>query len=204
MFTGIVQGKARVVAVQRHPQFMQLSLDLPPERANQLEQGASIAVNGTCLTVTGFEGTRVNFDLITETLRATNLGELQTGDEVNFERAARFGDEIGGHLLSGHVHATAEIISIETTEHNCIISFAAPPALQKYILPKGFVALNGCSLTIGDVQNGQFNVYLIPETLAVTRFGAARVGERVNIEVDPHTQAVVDTVERYLKAQPSP
>jgi riboflavin synthase len=201
MFTGIVQGKARVVELQRHPQFMQLSLELPPECADQLQQGASIAVNGTCLTVTGFEGNRVQFDLIQETLRATNLKELSVGDEVNFERAARFGDEIGGHLLSGHVHATVEIVEIETSEHNCILSFAIPATLQKYILPKGFVALNGCSLTIGEVRHGRFNVYLIPETLAVTRFGSARVGERINLEVDPQTQAVVDTVERYLSIQ---
>ncbi len=201
MFTGIVQGRARVIELQRHPQFMQLSLELPPERANLLEKGASIAVNGTCLTVTGFEGNRVHFDLIRETLRATNLGDLNVGDEVNFERAARFGDEIGGHLLSGHVHATVEILSLEATEYNCTVAFAIPEALQPYILPKGFVALNGCSLTIGEVQKGQFNVYLIPETLAVTGFGTARVGERINLEVDPQTQAIVDTVERHLKSR---
>lgn len=199
MFTGIVQGKARIIDLKRHPQFMQLTLELPHAHAERLEQGASIAINGTCLTVTGFEGNRVHFDLIVETLRVTNLGELAVGDEVNFERAARFGDEIGGHCLSGHVHATVAIQAIERSEHNCVIWFELPGQLSKYILPKGFVALNGCSLTIGEVEQDRFNVYLIPETLAVTRFGTAEVGERINLEVDPQTQATVDTVERMLR-----
>ncbi|MFC6668839.1 riboflavin synthase subunit alpha [Marinobacterium aestuariivivens] len=198
MFTGIVQGKARVLDLQRHPQFMQLSVELPPGHADRLEQGASIALNGTCLTVTGFDGNRVQFDLIVETLRVTNLGDLGVGDEVNFERAARFGDEIGGHCLSGHVHACVEILEIRKSGHNCEVWFALPAALHKYILPKGFVALNGCSLTIGDVLEDRFNVYLIPETLAVTGFGTAQTGERINLEVDPQTQATVDTVERFL------
>ncbi|GGO81033.1 riboflavin synthase subunit alpha [Marinobacterium nitratireducens] len=199
MFTGIVQGKARVLDLERHPQFMRLTVELPPARAERLEQGASIALNGTCLTVTGFTGNRVSFDLIVETLRVTNLGDLKVGDEVNFERAARFGDEIGGHSLSGHVHATVEILDIERSEHNCVVWFALPDEQGKYILPKGFVALNGCSLTIGEVRQDRFNVYLIPETLAVTGFGTAAVGERINLEVDSQTQATVDTVERLLQ-----
>ncbi len=199
MFTGIVQGKARVLDLERHPQFMRLTVELPPARAERLEQGASIALNGTCLTVTGFTGNRVSFDLIIETLRVTNLGDLKVGDEVNFERAARFGDEIGGHSLSGHVHATVDILEIDRSEHNCVIWFALPGDQGKYILPKGFVALNGCSLTIGEVRDDRFNVYLIPETLAVTGFGTAVVGERINLEVDSQTQATVDTVERMLQ-----
>lgn len=199
MFTGIVQGQATVSAIEKLDQFMRLQLTLPTERADNLQLGASIAVNGTCLTVTAFEGNRVSFDLIMETLRVTNLGLLAVGDRVNFERAARFGDEIGGHLLSGHIHDQVTISRIERTDTNCILWFEASPGWMKYILPKGFVALNGCSLTIGEVQDNRFNVYLIPETLGITIFGAASVGDQVNLEVDPHTQAVVDTVERYLK-----
>lgn len=198
MFTGIVQGQATVTAIEKLDQFMRLQLTLPPERADNLQLGASIAVNGTCLTVTGFEGNSVSFDLIMETLRVTNLGLLSIGDRVNFERAARFGDEIGGHLLSGHIHDQVSIWNIERTDTNCILWFEVDPRWMKYILPKGFVALNGCSLTIGEVQENRFNVYLIPETLSITVFGTATVGDRVNLEVDPHTQAVVDTVERYM------
>ena len=104
MFTGIVQGKARIKSIQRKDDFMQLQVQLPKDACDNIQLGASIALNGTCLTVTAFENDLVNFDLIMETLKVTNLGNLQVGDNVNFERAAKFGDEIGGHVLSGHVH----------------------------------------------------------------------------------------------------
>lgn len=199
MFTGIVQGKATITSIEKHDQFMRLQLELPQARADNLQLGASIAVNGTCLTVTAFEGNLVSFDLIMETLRVTNLGTLSVGDQVNFERAARFGDEIGGHLLSGHVHDQATICQIEKPENNCILWFEASEEWMKYILPKGFVALNGCSLTIGEVEDNRFNVYLIPETLGLTVFGRAAIGNKVNLEIDSQTQAVVDTVERYMR-----
>lgn len=198
MFTGIVQGKATVIATELKPQFMRLTLALPAHASIDLQTGASIAVNGTCLTITGFAGNQVQFDLIMETLRATNLGTLKPGAEVNFERAARIGDEIGGHLLSGHVHTQAQISRIETPTDNRIIWFDVSPQWIKYILPKGFVALNGCSLTIGEVEANRFNVYLIPETLSVTSFGQSVIGDAVNLEIDSQTQAVVDTVERYM------
>ncbi|WP_372834674.1 riboflavin synthase subunit alpha [Pontibacterium sp.] len=199
MFTGIVQGKATIRSIEKQDQFMRLQLELPPEHANNLQLGASIAINGTCLTVTAFNDNLVSFDLIMETLKVTNLGQLSVGDQVNFERAARFGDEIGGHLLSGHIHDQVSICKIERPENNCILWFEASEQWLKYILPKGFVALNGCSLTIGEVKDQRFNVYLIPETLSLTVFGNAQVGDLVNLEVDPHTQAVVETVERYMQ-----
>ncbi|MEH6579363.1 MAG: riboflavin synthase subunit alpha [Amphritea sp.] len=198
MFTGIVQGQATVITTELKNQFMRLTLELPQQHTANLQTGASIAVNGTCLTITGFEDNRIQFDLIMETLKVTNLGVLKPGDRVNFERAARIGDEIGGHLLSGHIHAQAKIINIEAPEDNRIIWFEASPQWIKYILPKGFVALNGCSLTIGNVEENRFNVYLIPETLAVTTFGASTIGDKINLEIDSQTQAVVDTVERYM------
>lgn len=198
MFTGIVQGKAQVIDLQRKDDFMRLTLSLPAERCDQLQSGASIAVNGTCLTVTDFEGTKINFDLIAATLDTTNLGRLSVGDEVNFERAARVGDEIGGHTMSGHVFATLEVLSIELSEDNCIIWFERPAELARYLLTKGFVGLNGCSLTLARVEPDRFCVYLIPETLRMTTFGSITEGDRVNVEIDPQTQAIVDTVERYL------
>lgn len=198
MFTGIVQGLADVVSVQHSDEFMQLTLRLPEQHCSNLQIGASIAVNGTCLTITAFDQQQVQFDLIKETLRVTNLGLIEVGQQVNFERAARFGDEIGGHVLSGHVHQQAVICEIEKTENNCVVWFEVDTEWMKYILPKGFVALNGCSLTIGEVISNRFNVFLIPETLSQTTFGNASVADKINLEVDPHTQAVVDTVERYL------
>ncbi len=202
MFTGIVQGLANVRALQKDQDFMRLRLGLPQGATNQLQIGASIAVNGTCLTVTEFADDEVQFDLIQETLRVTNLGQIALNDQVNFERAARFGDEIGGHQLSGHVSHTATITNIIKTEQNCVIWFEAPRNLLPYLLPKGFVALNGCSLTIAEIVDAQFNVYLIPETLKMTTFGMAKIGDKINLEVDPQTQAIVDTVNNYLKNRP--
>lgn len=199
MFTGIVQGKTRIENITRNDQFMQLDVSLPEERADNLQLGASIAINGTCLTVTSFNDNRVTFDLIMETLRVTNLGELSIGSVANFERAARFGDEIGGHLLSGHIHDQVTVCEIERPENNCVLWFEVSPQWMKYILPKGFVALNGCSLTIGEVRGNRFNVYLIPETLSLTTFGDVDIGDKINLEIDPQTQAVVDTVERYMQ-----
>jgi len=200
MFTGIVQGKAEVIACERHDGFMQLELELPQSRADNLEVGASIAVNGTCLTITAHDGCRVRFDLIDTTLALTNLGEIEPGHQVNFERAARMGDEIGGHLMSGHVLCCARLLRTEATEHNYHIHFETPKAAAPYLLPKGFVGLNGCSLTLAsvDAATGEFSVSLIPETLSQTTFGSLKPGARVNLEVDPQTQAIVDTVNRYM------
>lgn len=202
MFTGIVQGTAIVRSITRKDDFMQLTVELPEERCENLQLGASIALNGTCLTVTAFEGRNVSFDLIIETLKVTNLGNLDIGDRVNFERAARFGDEIGGHVLSGHVHTQVQVAEIERTETNCILWFEAENQWLPYLFPKGFVALNGCSLTIGEIQENRFNVYLIPETLSVTTFGTCQKGDNINMEIDAHTQAIVDTVEQYMANRP--
>lgn len=170
-----------------------------PELLVGLETGASVAHNGCCLTVTKIDGEYVSFDLIKETLRLTNLGELKVGDVVNIERAAKYGDEIGGHVVSGHIVTTAEISKIFTSEDNHQIWLSIyDKALMKYILHKGFVAIDGISLTVGDVINNRFCVHLIPETLARTTLGLKRLGDKVNIEIDPQTQAIVDTVERVL------
>ncbi|GGB95452.1 riboflavin synthase subunit alpha [Marinobacterium zhoushanense] len=198
MFTGIVQGRARVVAIERHHEFMRLTLAFPEACCDNLQTGASIALNGTCLTVTQFNANQISFDLIAATLSTTNLGVLNVGDHVNFERAARVGDEIGGHTMSGHIFQTVKILTIERSEDNCVIWFERPAPIARYLLPKGFVGLNGCSLTLAQVEPDRFCVYLIPETLRMTTFGALTEGTDINVEIDPQTQAIVDTVERYL------
>ena len=181
--------------------FRTHTVELPGDMAGGLQTGASVAHNGCCLTVTETDGRTARFDLMAETLGKTNLGRLKAGDLVNLERAARFGDEIGGHLMSGHITATTEILRIERTEHNTTMHFALPAALKPYILPKGFVGLDGCSLTIGSVGEDSFCVHLIPETLRSTLFGTRQAGDTVNLEIDPQTQAVVDTVGRILAAK---
>ncbi|CAL6383922.1 unnamed protein product [Bathycoccus prasinos] len=188
LFTGIVQGTATVTS--------------PLEK---LTIGASIAVNGTCLTVVEFdeEKSTASFDMISETLRATNLGELRVDDVVNYERSTKFGEEIGGHVVSGHVHTTAEIYAEkEETENNREVKFRLRDReIVKYILPKGFVAVDGCSLTVGEVdeKEGTFNVWLIPETIRATAFRVKSVGNSVNIEIESSTRAIVDTIERYME-----
>lgn len=202
MFTGIVQGMGRVVSVEQPAADFRIhTVELPEDMAGGLQTGASVAHNGCCLTVTETDGRTARFDLMAETLDKTNLGRLKAGDLVNLERAARFGDEIGGHLMSGHITATTEILLIERTEHNTTMHFALPAALKPYILPKGFVGLDGCSLTIGSVGEDSFCVHLIPETLRRTLFGTRQAGDTVNVEIDPQTQAVVDTVGRILAAK---
>lgn len=199
MFTGIVQGTAEIVAIEEKELFRTHTVRLPAELLPGLALGASVAHNGCCLTVTAIDGDCVSFDLIKETLRITNLGELQVGDIVNIERAAKFSDEIGGHLMSGHIMTTAEICKIIQSENNREVWFKLQdPEQIKYILHKGFVGIDGISLTVGDVTKSKFCVHLIPETLERTTLGAKKLGHRVNIEIDPHTQAIVDTVERVL------
>ena len=192
----------RVVSIEQPAaDFRTHTVELPEDMAGDLQTGASVAHNGCCLTVTETDGRTARFDLMAETLDKTNLGRLKAGDLVNLERAARFGDEIGGHLMSGHITATTEILLIERTEHNTTMHFALPAALKPYILPKGFVGLDGCSLTIGSVGEDSFCVHLIPETLRRTLFGTRQAGDTVNLEIDPQTQAVVDTVGRILAAK---
>lgn len=199
MFTGIVQGTGTIIAVDSPSEdFRTLTVELPGHMADNLQTGASVSNNGCCLTITHINGRQVKFDLMAETLRKTNLGELEAGDAVNLERAARFGDEIGGHLMSGHISAVTRITRIEESPHNKTVWFALPHALKPYILPKGFAGLDGCSLTIGEVTGEEFNVHLIPETLRLTLFGIKQAGDSVNIEIDPQTQAIVDTVTRIL------
>ncbi|NDJ57336.1 riboflavin synthase subunit alpha [Enterobacteriaceae bacterium 4M9] len=200
MFTGIVQGTATVVSIDEHPNFRTHIIQLADELLPGLETGASVAHNGCCLTVTAIQGNYVSFDLMKETLRITNLGELKPGDVVNIERAAKFGDEIGGHLMSGHIMTSADIVKILTSEHNRQIWFKpADPELMKYVLYKGFIGIDGISLTVGEVTPTRFCVHLIPETLQRTTLGSKKLGQRVNIEIDPQTQAIVDTVERVLE-----
>ncbi|MFP5074989.1 riboflavin synthase subunit alpha [Neisseria sp. WLZKY-1] len=199
MFTGIVQGIGRIVSVEQPAaDFRTHTVELPEHMAHGLQPGASVAHNGCCLTITETGGRLAKFDLMGETLDKTNLGRLKEGDAVNLERAARFGDEIGGHLMSGHITATTAITRIERSGLNTTVWFSLPAALRPYILPKGFVGLDGCSLTVGQVSDTEFNVHLIPETLQRTLFGTRQEGDEINLEIDPQTQAVVDTVARVL------
>ncbi|MCB1686521.1 MAG: riboflavin synthase subunit alpha [Pseudomonadales bacterium] len=199
MFTGIVQGLCEVTRVEDHPSLRRLTLALGA-LAEGLDTGASVAVNGCCLTVTGCSGGAVTFDIIQESLALTNLGRLTEGSKVDVERSFRVGDEIGGHILSGHVAGCAEVIAVNAAENRRDISLRIPSRWMKYLHHKGFVALDGASLTITSVDSAKdtISVSLIPETIARTTLGSAVVGDQINLEIDAQTQAVVDTVERML------
>ncbi|MDK9735865.1 riboflavin synthase subunit alpha [Vibrio sp. D404a] len=201
MFTGIVQGMATLVAIEKKEMFQTHVIELSDDMAKGLTIGASVAHNGCCLTVTEINGSQISFDLMQATLRLTNLGGLNQGDLVNVERAAKFGDEIGGHSMSGHISLMANIVDVIKTENNRTIWFELPQESMKYVLSKGYIGIDGCSLTIGEVKENRFSVHLIPETLNRTLFGRREVGDQVNIEFDPQTQAIVDTVERVLASQ---
>lgn len=201
MFTGIIQATAEIIAIEEKPGLRTHTLRLSGNLLEGLQPGASVAHNGCCLTVVNIQGDEVSFDLMSETLRLTNLGGLQCGDRVNIERAARFGDEIGGHAMSGHIMAKIPVSRISTAENGYQIHFIIPADLQKYIFTKGYVGIDGISLTIGAVQDGEFCVHLIPETLARTTIGTRKPGDTINLEIDPQTQAIVDTVERILASR---
>jgi riboflavin synthase len=199
MFTGIVAGTYPVLSVVPFNGTIKFTVQLDESLVLGLEIGASVAVDGVCLTVTGVEGSVVSFDVVAETCVRSTLRALHVGRLVNIERAARFGDEIGGHILSGHVIGTGEIVHQEMDGDNRVVTFACPPQWMKYILTKGYIAIDGASLTVVDTYfSGSFTVTLIPETIRNTIFKSKGIGGEVNIEVDPQTQLIVETVERLM------
>ncbi len=198
MFSGIVQGTAEVLQIDEKENFRTHVVRLPEPLLPGLEPGASVAHNGCCLTVVKIEDDRVSFDLMQETLKVTNLGELKVGSKVNVERAARFGDDIGGHAMSGHIICTAEVTKVIESPNNHQVWFRLPGQWMKYVFTKGYIGIDGISLTIGEVEGTEFNVNLIPETLQRTNIATRKSGDRINIEIDPQTQAIVDTVERVM------
>ncbi|MGQ4275756.1 riboflavin synthase subunit alpha [Pseudidiomarina sp. E22-M8] len=204
MFTGIVQTQAEIIAIEQREQFRQLQLRVAPQFLTQLEIGASIAINGCCLTVVQFSTDTVSFDVIDETLRLTNLGELKMGSAVNLERSLKVGDEIGGHHVSGHIHTTGTIETITTTDDNVTLWLDFPATFKPYVFGKGFISVNGASLTIGQVHENRFSLHLIPETLRLTNLATVVPGTRVNLEFDQQTITIVDTVARILQEKSVP
>lgn len=195
MFTGIVKGAYPIKFIKQQPKLLQYGIWLPEGLLKDLAIGASVAIDGVCQSVTKICDQIVFFDAIEETLERTTLKFLKENQLVNVERAARFGDEIGGHFLSGHVFGTGHITEI--SENNWKVQ--CNPLWIKYLFEKGFVAVDGASLTVGKVEkNGFFYFHLIPETLKMTTFSQKKVGDELNLEFDAQTQTIVDTLERLL------
>jgi riboflavin synthase len=183
MFTGIVTAKGAVVAAD-NGRFAIAS----PFEAGSIALGASICCDGVCLSVTGVEaiagGAVFKLDVSNETLSKTTLGEWRKGRRINLERSLRAGDELGGHLVSGHVDGVAEVLSIAPSGFSMSFEVRAPDALAKYIAPKGSVALDGVSLTVNEVKGSVFTINLIPTTLDITTWGEKKPGDAANLEVD--------------------
>jgi len=201
MYTGIVQAVAPIVSLEEQPGYRRISLTFPPDLHGGLRLGASVSLDGTCMSVVRISGDVVSFDATAATLEITNVGDRRVGDRMNIERSAAIGQEISGHLMSGHVFGTATITDIETRADRNYIWFKIPEAQEKYIFPKGFLGLNGVSLTVAeqDPTTGAFKVNFIPDTLRRTSFPDYKVGARLNFEIEMQTMIIVDTLERVLQ-----
>ncbi len=192
MFTGIITDIGLVRDIERRGDLhvrIGTALDVA-----DIDIGASIACDGVCLTVTDTgadEGGWFDVDISTETVSKTTLGDWKPGRRINLERALRVGDELGGHIVSGHVDGVAEVVSTRDEGASTRVSFRAPDALARFIAPKGSVSLNGTSLTVNDVRGEEFDVNLIPHTKAITTWREVAVGDAVNLEVD--------TIARYVQ-----
>lgn len=200
MFTGIVQAIAQVTALTDKDGLRSFTLTFPEGFCEGLEIGASVACDGVCLTVTRLHGaTQADFDVMLQSLNLTTLGHLTLGSRLNVERAARDGAEIGGHPLSGHVDFMATVAEVRQPANNHVLRMSVPAPWMRYVFAKGYIAVNGASLTVAEAQrhadgSGWFEVWLIPETLRMTTFAEKGVGSQVHIEIERQTQVMVDTI----------
>ena len=197
MFTGIVQGLGVIKSIEEGDGITTFCVACPDTQ--DLAIGASVAIDGVCLTATSIEGELVTFDIIPETMERTTLGERVVDDVVNIERSLRYGDEVGGHLLSGHIIGRGLVTYSESVGEGAQLKIKAPPSIQKYIQTKGYIGIDGISLTIGEVTENEFDLHIIPETLRLTTLRSKQAGDAVNIEIDSTTMMIVETVERLLK-----
>ena len=198
MFSGIVQEAGKVIGFVKEKDIFNLSIECSSEFISDLKKGASISVDGVCLTVKDENPEILRFDLVEETIKRTNFQNIKTGDNVNLERSLKMGDEIGGHPVSGHIHGISKVISIDKRDQSWDVKFSVEPFMHDYMLHKGYVAINGCSLTVGEVSNESFMIHLIPETLSITNLFQLEQDSVVNIELDQNTIIIADTVKKYL------
>lgn len=202
LFTGIVQGVAEISSSTDNSGIRTFEITFPEGFCEGLEIGASVSVDGVCLTVTALsEENLASFDVMQQSLMVTTLSAFTAGSLVNVERAAKDGAEIGGHPLSGHIDFRAKIVEIARMDGNFRMRIGVDSQWLKYIFPKGYIAINGASLTIAEVnkQDGWFEVWLIPETLRMTTFGGKQSDDLLNIEIERETQVFVDTIRDTLQ-----
>ena len=203
MFSGIVQGKGKILKIVSKKNHISLEISAPKNFNKRLKKGASISVNGVCLTSLDDGEKSLKFDVINETLSKTNISKASKGSIVNLERSITASTEIGGHLMSGHIHFAGKVEKVLTKNTNKDVQIKFPKKYKEYIFEKGYIGVNGCSLTLGKINNNSFFVHLIPETLSVTNLNTLKKGSQVNIEIDQNTIAIVETVKNSLAAQES-
>jgi riboflavin synthase len=204
MFTGIISDLGEIIEVHEKAENLRRITIGCSYNPDSIEIGASIACSGTCLTVVerGLKGNRAFFavDAAAETLRLTTAGTWRPGTKLNLERALRMGDELGGHMVSGHVDGIAELVARDEFLDSAGLTFRVPAPLARFIAPKGSVALDGVSLTVNEVKGDTFSVLIIPHTLKVTTFGSFQVGARVNLEIDQmarYAARLLDTAKQH-------
>lgn len=199
MYTGIVQGLEKILEIRQGDGFITLVISNEHNFFHDVFIGASVAVNGTCLTATqiDLDAGQVHFDVSDLTLRLTTLKSLKAGDEVNIERSAKVGMENGGHNLYGHIEGTAKVLQVSRSGETLHVDLQIPDGNIKYFFLKGFIGLNGCSLTVNRVDRdaAEISVDLIPETLRLTTWKQIQAGDEVNYEIDQTTRTLVDTLE---------
>ena len=201
MFTGIVQAVATIQTILDVAGIRTFNIQFPTGFCQDLQIGASVAIDGTCLTVAEMiDSNSARFDVMLQSLNITTLGEYGAGTRVNAERAAKDGAEIGGHPLSGHIDFAATILDIKQYDNNFCYRIGAQAEWMKYIFSKGYIAINGASLTLFEVSKTEhwFEVWLIPETRRMTVFSHKQIGDRLNIEIERSTQVMVDTIHAAL------
>lgn len=205
MYTGIIQGLEKIVEIRKGDGFITIIVSDQQGFFADVFIGASVAVNGVCLTVTTIdrEQQQIHFDISNVTLELTTLKSLKVGDEVNIERSAKVGTENGGHNLYGHIEGTAQVTQIERRGETLHIDLQIPAGNIKYFFLKGFIGLNGCSLTVNRVDRvkSEISIDLIPETLRLTTWKSVQVGDEVNYEIDQMTRTLVDTLENIHLAK---
>lgn len=195
MFSGITQGCFPVVAITHCPSLLRYTVRLSEALCHHVQIGCSISINGICQSVVHQDHNDITFEAIPETLACTTLSTLRIGDQVSVERSVKVGDEIGGHEVSGHIHGMGCIHARLSHDQSLTLIIQSPMDWMPYLFTKGFIAIDGTSLTLGhiDKSHGRFEVHLIPETLRQTLLGSKQIGEHVNIELDQRTRIIVDT-----------
>ena len=184
MFTGIVENVGKVISLTEMSESWRLELDLPFDSFDGLEAGASLAVNGCCLTLREDSKGIASFDLLDETLEKTNLGNLKQGSLVNLERSLLANGRLGGHFVTGHIDVCGKIEVFEERGKNLYLQVQVPESFTQYLVDKGCIAVDGCSLTVCDVKDSSFAVWLIPHTLGKTNLMSKKVGDFLNLEFD--------------------